>query len=820
MIRFWLRHYRLGLAVLLLLTGPSAYYAAKLFGNLKPDLEELLPRKSRAILDLEEIRARLKSVQKLDVLIHTSDGAAGKRFQEALATALETYPLTEVASVEYRIDRELKYFSDRKSLFLELGDLKGIRKYIVDRIEYEKLLYNPLTIFSGVETPEPRYDFRTLESKYSTRSSSYSHFPDGYYSLPDGTWRLISVYEPASKSGVTETYAFRDLVSGTIAKLNPASFAPDLEVHYTGNVQDVLEEHAALVNDVERSALIVFTIVFLALLLFFRSLWATFALLLSLFLARFWTFGISYFLVGYLNANSAFMGSIVLGSGITFGVMLLARYIEERRLGKGPVRSAYRAIRTTTRATWTAALCAGFAYGSLFLTEFEGFKQYGIIGLVGMVLCWISSVLVLPGILLEIERHRRIWKGKIKPRSAWIFGPMTRMLGRFPKTILVASLLITVASIAGFSRFHPDSILERDLSKLRNKDSMTKGSGFYGRFVDQILQAPSSPVVVLAHSKESAERITAKLKEIQKKDGKDSLIQSVADIDQFIPVEQREKIAVMREIRAALPPSILKHLSGDDRTKAEDLLKGQSFSPITLGTLPPLVQNKFTEKDGSIGKLVLVDSRDDSARWSGPQLNEFVGEIRQTADEIEGRKVPVAGSLTVTSDMIASIIKDGPKATVFAFLAVTLLVFIIFRHIKTSILMLSALLVGSIWLAGGILWFDVKINFVNFIAFPITFGIGVDYGVNIFPPVPARQGSRHPPHRARDRGGRGPLQFHDDHRVLVAPDRQKPGVRQLRFTRGPRRNRVSRRRRHRRAGLDRLARSEERRYLIFRQIFP
>jgi predicted RND superfamily exporter protein len=31
-----------------------------------------------------------------------------------------------------------------------------------------------------------------------------------------------------------------------------------------------------------------------------------------------------------------------------------------------------------------------------------------------------------------------------------------------------------------------------------------------------------------------------------------------------------------------------------------------------------------------------------------------------------------------------------------------------------------------------ILAFELKINFLNFIALPITFGIGVDYGVNIF----------------------------------------------------------------------------------------
>jgi hypothetical protein len=35
-------------------------------------------------------------------------------------------------------------------------------------------------------------------------------------------------------------------------------------------------------------------------------------------------------------------------------------------------------------------------------------------------------------------------------------------------------------------------------------------------------------------------------------------------------------------------------------------------------------------------------------------------------------------------------------------------------------------------MSGIIVAGDFKINFLNFIAFPITFGIGVDYGVNVF----------------------------------------------------------------------------------------
>jgi len=54
--------------------------------------------------------------------------------------------------------------------------------------------------------------------------------------------------------------------------------------------------------------------------------------------------------------------------------------------------------------------------------------------------------------------------------------------------------------------------------------------------------------------------------------------------------------------------------------------------------------------------------------------------------------------------------------------------------LKPSIsgLMLFALILGNLWLFGFILLGNIKINFLNFIALPITFGIGVDYGVNIF----------------------------------------------------------------------------------------
>ncbi len=46
--------------------------------------------------------------------------------------------------------------------------------------------------------------------------------------------------------------------------------------------------------------------------------------------------------------------------------------------------------------------------------------------------------------------------------------------------------------------------------------------------------------------------------------------------------------------------------------------------------------------------------------------------------------------------------------------------------------MLASLFTGVLWLFAILQWFELKINFLNFIALPITFGIGVDYAVNVF----------------------------------------------------------------------------------------
>jgi hypothetical protein len=86
----------------------------------------------------------------------------------------------------------------------------------------------------------------------------------------------------------------------------------------------------------------------------------------------------------------------------------------------------------------------------------------------------------------------------------------------------------------------------------------------------------------------------------------------------------------------------------------------------------------------------------------------------------------------VFADILASISKDGPLATVVALAAVVLLSLWLARGRAGAFAVSASLVAGVLWTVGAAAAGGMRINFLNFIALPITFGIGLDYAVNVF----------------------------------------------------------------------------------------
>src|SRR5436190_2084927 len=114
-----------------------------------------------------------------------------------------------------------------------------------------------------------------------------------------------------------------------------------------------------------------------------------------------------------LNSNTAFLGSIIVGNGINFGIIQLARYVEARRQGETVEDSLALALWATRKGTLSAALAAGVAYASLVAMQFRGFRQFGVIGGLGMLLAWATTYLLMPPLIGWLDR------GKFAPQPRW-----------------------------------------------------------------------------------------------------------------------------------------------------------------------------------------------------------------------------------------------------------------------------------------------------------------------------------------------------------------------------------------------------------------
>ena len=62
---------------------------------------------------------------------------------------------------------------------------------------------------------------------------------------------------------------------------------------------------------------------------------------------------------------------------------------------------------------------------------------------------------------------------------------------------------------------------------------------------------------------------------------------------------------------------------------------------------------------------------------------------------------------------------------------VIILTLLIMRPPRAALMAIGSLLVGVMWMVGAAGWAEVKITFLNFIALPITFGIGAEYALNL-----------------------------------------------------------------------------------------
>jgi predicted RND superfamily exporter protein len=715
------------LAIAVVVGLGAAALASRL--QLRTAFPELLPSHDPAVQALKRTESRVGDLNLLTIGIRSPDRAANLAYAEQLTAALRALPPTQVGLVAYNIKDLQAFFHDHRWLYASVPDLESIRDRLRQEIVHRK---NPLAI--SLDDDDQQKEDEALRRRVDHRPLA-DRFPDGYFVRGDVAWVLVL---PAG--GLFGERAGEELIHAVeafVAAHPPASFQPHMRVQALGPVVVGLENRRAIEEDIVSVTIFCTVIIALSIALYFRRVPAVPLVVVPAALGTAVAFGAGELAFGYLNSSTAFLGSIILGNGINHPIVLLSRYQELARAGGDAgaagaageppgVARVVAAVKGTARGTFAAAIAASASYLSLTLTSFRGFSQFGVMAAVGSLACWASAYTVLPAWLaLRSSRARR---AAAPPLS---LGPLSRLVARHARVLAAATVAVTACALYGLDHFAA-APFEYDFRKLRADIARSPERKQLDDNLNDLLGRWHSPTPVLADRLDQVEEIRAAVRR-QDAPARPVIgqIVTIYDVLPGPPEVQREKLELLRQIRKLARDPALALLADDKRAEIERLTPPADLRELVPADLPPLARRPFTERDGTVGRVVLTyHAEKNVSMWDGHDLLAIAHVLERLRLD-DGTVIETSGTPMVFGAMLRSVLHDGPRATLLSFLGVALLMAALVRPRRAALTALATLLLGVVWMVGYAGLFKVRITFLNFIALPITFGVGGEYAINL-----------------------------------------------------------------------------------------
>jgi predicted exporter len=706
--------------------------------------DQLLPEGEPSVQELHRVEARTASAQTAMILLDGADRTTLRAMGDALVPQLLALGPAVVSSAEDGTQQARAFLLPRAGLFLDRSELAKLHDDVFARWDYEVAKETDELI----EDNGPPVTVEDIEKRFRNKAgdSSGEDRPDGYYERKDGTALLVIVRSPIPGGDLEKTGQALRQIEATVASVRASrrEFAR-VRPGYAGDMPTSFVEYEGIRNDLLSVGATGIGLVLAAVLLYFMRLRALLVMGVTIGVALIWTFGITWLVIGHLNVATGSLVSIVAGNGINVGILYQARYFEERQRGV-PVDEALRvAVRATWLPTVIAALAAAASYVSLLVTQFSAFRDFGFIAATGMLLCWVVKTLMVPPLLVLSERLG--WPGlgsaggasggrgllqRIRSFGLGYGRIFAWLVPKAPAAFLGAGILVVLVGAFVGVRYVRRDPMEYDLGVTENERAHNVELDRVWSGVFDILGGGHDGMVVLADSPAQAKELQDTLKakyDAAPKDAKP--FQGVHSLWDVVPDDQDAKVPMLLEIGERLERARARHYLNDaDWAKVKDYIPPHDLQPYGLADLPETIARPYAEKDGTRGRLVSIEPTPSSSR-DLRYLIRYSDSFRETRLP-SGAVVRGSGRAVIFADILKTVVEDIPKAVALSLALTLAAVAVTFRRGgRHALSVLFALLVG---VAGEVLFLglgDVKINFLNFAALPITFGIGVDYAVNV-----------------------------------------------------------------------------------------
>jgi len=177
-----------------------------------------------------------------------------------------------------------------------------------------------------------------------------------------------------------------------------------METFITGKSALDVEMVNGLTSGRVKMTIIGLILVFLALLLVYRNIFKALIPIIPVGLIIGMSSGVMYLLDIKFTPITATLGALVLGMGTEMTVMLLERYLEERRKGQTKVDAMITTVTRIGKAIVASGLTTVGGFSVLMASQFIILKDFGLMTVVNISLALFSTFIVLPPLILLLDR--------------------------------------------------------------------------------------------------------------------------------------------------------------------------------------------------------------------------------------------------------------------------------------------------------------------------------------------------------------------------------------------------------------------------------
>jgi hopanoid biosynthesis associated RND transporter like protein HpnN len=538
---------------------------------------------------------------------------------------------------------------------------------------------------------------------------------------------------------------------------------PDAWIGLTGMPIIEFDEMQASQTDMVWTSLISFVAVAGLFIAGYGGLRHTILANLVLLLAMAWSFGFITLAVGHLNILSSAFAVVLIGIGIDYAIHYIACYLRLLKEGHDPEAALLGMAGEVGPGMVTGGVTTAAAFYMAGMTDFIGVRELGVIAGSGILLCVAATIVVLPPLILLVDRN---WPQPrlpdMLPTAGFLNLPLTQ-----PRLTLLVTVVVTLAVGAGavFVRYdhnllnlQPRHIESSDIERLvltKLDDSVwyavsvcdspaelqQRKAAFQGlptvakteeiasllpaqttarqRVIASIrsavvslpAQPPPAARVNAVHLRREVHRAQALLAEQTPYETRaTALLAQLQGILRQMPAREVEE-------RVSWMQAALARQSWEQLRPLADISDPQ---PPQLADLPAELVDRFVGTSRT--HLLRVYARGDI--WDMDELARFVRDVESVDARVTGHPVQ---TYYASRHMQWGYIWAG----VYALVAVFAFLWLDFRSIRHSLLAMLPLLLGFVQMCGLIGWLGIPFNAANMIALPLILGIGVDDGVHL-----------------------------------------------------------------------------------------